>query len=205
VHNANLLAAAFLCRVARLTGNEKYLAPALSAALFSVRCQRLDGSWVYGESAKYGWVDNFHTGYNLCALRSIGNHLHTTQFDQSLRRGFEFYRNQFFRDDAAPNYFHNRTYPIDVHCVAQSIITLLELKDLHPENVNLARRVFAWALANLWDDEGYFYHQKLPLGTIKIPYMRWGQAWMLLALATLLENTTRSQEPKCGELQMCGA
>jgi hypothetical protein len=217
VHNANLLAAAFLCRVSRLTGNEKYLAPALSAALYSVRCQRLDGSWVYGESARYAWVDNFHTGYNLCALRSIGNHLHSTQFDQPLRRGFEFYRHQFFRDDAAPNYFHNRTYPIDVHCVAQSIITLLELKDLgsdpgmesrlqpvssspakssnaHCDNITLARRVFSWALANLWDDDGYFYHQKLPFGTIKIPYMRWGQAWMLVASSLLLEQVFATVE-----------
>jgi len=75
-----------------------------------------------------------------------------------------------------------------VHCVAQSIITLLELKDLHPENVTLAKRVFSWALANIRDDEGYFYHQKLPLGTIKIPYMRWGQAWMLVASSLLLEQ-----------------
>jgi len=188
VHNANLLAAALLCRVSRLTGKESYLTPALSAALYSVRCQRRDGSWVYGESAKYGWVDNFHTGFNLCALRSIGSNLQTGQFDESLRAGFEYYRNHFFREDGAPNYFHNRTFPIDVHCVAQSIITLLELKDLHPENVTLAKRVFSWALANIRDDEGYFYHQKLPLGTIKIPYMRWGQAWMLVASSLLLEQ-----------------
>ena len=189
VHNANLLAAALLCRVSRLTGKEHYLKPALAAALYSVRQQRADGSWVYGESAKYGWVDNFHTGYNLCALRSIARNLHTGRFDEPLRTGSEFYRNHFFRADAAPNYFHNRTYPIDVHCVAQSIITLLELKDLHPENVTLAKRVYSWALANLWnDDEGYFYHQKLQLGTIKIPYMRWGQAWMLVASSQLLEQ-----------------
>jgi hypothetical protein len=194
VHNANLLAAAFLSRVSRLTNQEKYLAPALSAALYSVRRQGVDGAWLYGESDKYSWIDNFHTGYNLCALRNIGTNLHTTQFDLPLRRGFEFYRNQFFRDDAAPNYFHNRTYPIDVHCVAQSIITLLELKDLHRDNVNLARRVFSWALANLWDDQGYFYHQKLPLGTIKIPYMRWGQAWMLVASSLLLEQGFASVE-----------
>jgi hypothetical protein len=199
VHNANLLAAALLCRVSRLTGKENYLKPALAAALYSVRQQRIDGSWVYGESTKYGWVDNFHTGYNLCALRSIARNLQTGRFDESLRVGSEFYRNHFFREDGAPNYFHNRTYPIDVHCVAQSIITLLDLKDLHPENVILAKRVLSWALKNLWDaDEGYFYHQKLPFGTIKIPYMRWGQAWMLLALATLLEEVGGRERSESG-------
>jgi hypothetical protein len=198
VHNANLLAAAFLCRVYRLTGKDKYLTPALAAALYSVRRQRIDGSWLYGESDIYRWVDNFHTGYNLCALRSIGRNLQTAQFDESLRAGFEFYRNHFFREDAAPNYFHSRTYPIDVHCVAQSIITLLDLNDLNHDNLNLARRVFSWALANLWDDEGYFYHQKLPFGTIKIPYMRWGQAWMLVASSHLLEQGFDSTDRNVG-------
>jgi hypothetical protein len=35
------------------------------------------------------------------------------------------------------------------------------------------------------DKEGYFYYQIYPLIINKIPYMRWGQAWMLLALSTL--------------------
>jgi hypothetical protein len=188
VHNANLLAAAFLCRVSKLTGDEKYLTPALKAARYSVSRQANDGSWVYGESNKYGWVDNFHTGYNLCGLRNIGAHLQTTEFGKSLRVGFEFYRTHFFREDGAAKYFHDRTYPLDVHCVAQSVITLVELKDLHQENVGLARKVFSWALANLWDENGYFYYQKLPLGKNKISYMRWSQAWMLAASSLLLDQ-----------------
>jgi hypothetical protein len=203
VHNANLLAAAFLCRVYRLTGKEKYLAPALAAALYSVRRQRIDGSWLYGESDIYRWVDNFHTGYNLCALRSIGKNLQTAQFDESLRMGFEFYRNHFFRKDGAPNYFHNRTYPIDVHCAAQSIITLVELRDLDEANEALVRKVCRWTMANLWREEGCFCYQKRSWGTIAIPYMRWGQAWMLLALATLLEQMGARREPS--ELPMCNA
>ncbi len=188
IHNANLLAAAFLCRVSKLAGEEKYVAPALNAARYSVNRQVNDGSWLYGESDIYRWVDNFHTGYNLCGLRNIGGHLQTKEFEKSLSVGFEFYRTHFFSEDAAPKYFHNRLHPIDVHCVAQSIITLLELKDLHPDNLDLARKVFAWTLANLHDAEGYFYHQKLSFTTVKIPYMRWGQAWMLLASSLLLEK-----------------
>jgi rhamnogalacturonyl hydrolase YesR len=204
IHNANLLAAAFLCRISEITGEEKYLVPALKAARYSVSRQANDGSWVYGESNKYGWVDNFHTGYNLCALRNIAAHLETTEFEKSLHSGFEFYHTQFFREDGAPKYFHNRLYPIDVHCVAQSIITLLELKDLHPDNVHLARKVFTWALANLHDNEGYFYHQKLPVGTVEIPYMRWGQAWMLLASSLLLEKGFQTLVP-AGAIEMGSA
>jgi hypothetical protein len=189
VHNANLLAAAFLLRASRLTGNQKYLKPALNAARYSVQRQRPDGSWVYGESDKYAWVDNFHTGFNLCALRSIAQYRGESEFDESLLKGFKFYREHFFRHDGAPKYFHDGTYPIDVHSAAQSIITLLQLKDLDQTSETLALKVCNWTIANLWNDAGCFSYQKRSWGTIRIPYMRWGQAWMLLALATLLENS----------------
>jgi hypothetical protein len=41
--------------------------------------------------------------------------------------------------------------------------------------------------AHMWDEQGYFYYQVLPYYKNKIPYMRWSQAWMLLAVSTLLE------------------
>ncbi len=189
VHNANFLGAAFLCRLSRLSGEKKFLAPALAAARSSAGNQRDDGSWYYGESSHQRWIDNFHTGYNLCALRSIARDARTDEFDAQILRGFEFYKKRFFREDGAPRYFHDRTYPIDIHCVAQSIITLLAFKDLDRESADLAASVFLWAKNHMWDERhGYFYYQVHPFYTNKIPYMRWSQAWMLLALATLLED-----------------
>ena len=193
VHNANFLGAALLCRVYKYSGEQKFREPALKVARYSAAKQRADGSWDYGESPTQQWIDNFHTGYNLCALRRIGQEAGTAEFNTYVSRGFEFYRAHFFREDGAPKYFHDRTYPLDVHSVAQSILTLLELKDLDEANVTMAHTVFKWAMANLWDERGYFYHQKFGYGTIKIPYMRWGQAWMLLALATLLEDGCDNQ------------
>ena len=43
-------------------------------------------------------------------------------------------------------------------------------------------------MTHMWDKRGYFYYQVLPFCTIKISYMRWVQAWMLLALSTLLQD-----------------
>jgi hypothetical protein len=186
VHNANFLAAAFLCRVHKHTREERFLGPALRAARYSAARQRADGSWPYGEAPSQNWSDNFHTGYNLCALRSICRDAGTTEFESSIRNGFEFYRTHFFRHDGAAKYFHNRTYPLDIHSVAQSIITLLAFRDLDPNNVRLAHSVFAWALNHMWDDRGFFYYRVLRLGTIRTSYMRWSQAWMLRALSELL-------------------
>jgi len=188
VHNANLFGAAFLCRVSQETGDRAWLEPALKAARFSVGKQHEAGSWHYGESSTQRWIDNFHTGFDLRALRSIALYAETSEFEAHLRRGLDFYRSHFFREDGAPRYYHNRTYPIDIHSVAESIITLVDLGDLDPSGVSLAHSVFRWAMANMWSAQGYFYYRKLPFCTIKIPYMRWGQAWMLLALATLLEK-----------------
>ncbi len=188
VHNANLLGAALLCRIYKQTSDKKFLDPALKAARYSAAKQRDDGSWAYGESPTQSWADNFHTGYNLCALQAICDYAGTLEFQPYIRQGFDFYRKHFFREDGAPKYFHDRTYPIDAHSVAQSIITLLTLKDIGSGSVDQALSVFKWAMNHLWDEQGYFYYQVFPFFKNKISYMRWTQAWMFLALSTLLEH-----------------
>ena len=201
VHNGNFLAAAMLCRVAKYTGDQSLIESALKVARFSASRQRQDGSWLYGESLTQDWIDNFHTGYNLCALRQIGNYLGTTEFEQPVRLGFDFYKNHFFREDGAAKYYHDKVYPIDIHCVAQSIITLVALKDLDAGNVSLAQKVFQWAMDNMWDGEGFFYYRVLRGWTNRISYMRWSQAWMFLALATLVCDV---EVPYGRQLQFAG-
>jgi len=188
IHNANFLAAAFLSRVARLTGERRLLDPALRVARASVVRQHDDGSWPYGEAPQQRWVDNFHTGYNLSALAALGRDAQTDEFEKPLRRGLAFYRAHFFRPDGAPRYFHDRTYPIDIHCVAQSLITLTDLQAYDPDNAPLAASVFRWAMAHMWDQDGFFYYRVMRFWTIRTSYMRWSQAWMLLALATLIDD-----------------
>lgn len=188
VHNANLLAAAFLLRLHRHTCEERARHVAMEVATYSVSCQRPDGSWLYGELANQQWIDNFHTGYNLCALRRVAEYGQTADFNENIERGYQFYREHFFREDGAPRYFHNRTYPIDVHCVAQSVITLLEFAEHDPSATKRAHDVVIWALGNLWNPRGYFQYQKGKWGRITISYMRWSQAWMLLALVTFLQS-----------------
>ncbi len=185
IHNANFLGAALLCRVYKHTGEEKFLGPALRVARYSAAKQNTDGSWSYGEAPSQRWIDNFHTGYNLCALQSICQYAETPEFESYIRRGFEFYRKHFFREDGAVRYFHNRDYPVDIHCVAQSIITLLTLRELDPVSIPLARSVFRWAMNHMWDDRGFFYYQVFRSYTNQISYMRWAQAWMLLAMSML--------------------
>jgi hypothetical protein len=190
VHNANFLAAALLGRAYSRTSDKKFLLPALQVARCSAAKQQADGSWYYGEAASQRWIDNFHTGYNLCALRDLSAHAATAEFDAVIQHGFEFYRRHFFLADGSVRYFHDRTYPIDIHSVAQSIITLLMFKNVDPANLALAHSVLQWAMTHMWDDRGFFYYRVLRSHTIRISYMRWSQAWMLLAMAMLQEASS---------------
>ena len=194
IHNANLLGAAFLCRVGRLTGERKYTEPALEAARYSAGKQHEDGAWDYGEAPTQRWIDNFHTGFNLVALHRVGADAGTADFESSVRRGFDFFRSRFIRGDGAPRYFHDATFPIDIHSAAQSILTLVELRDFRKDNLDLVHKVLAWTLSNMWDRRGFFYFQRHPCYTVRTSFMRWSQAWMLLALATLLAKSTGNEE-----------
>jgi hypothetical protein len=193
VHNANLLGAALLCRLYKYSGEKSFLEPALKVARYSSSRQHEDGSWDYGELPAQRWVDNFHTGYNLCALQLIGKYAGTFEFEGHISRGFQFYLDNFFTKENAPRYFNDRTYPIDIHSVAQSIITLLALSEYGTCSVGLAISVFEWSRAHMWDAEGYFYYQVQPFWTNRISYMRWSQAWMLVALAALLEHCEQAE------------
>jgi hypothetical protein len=202
VHNANFLAAALLCRTYSHTGDGALLEPAMRVARVSASRQATDGSWAYGEGSSQGWVDNFHTGYNLCALRTIARCTGTTEFDKCIKRGFDFYRDHFFCSDGSVRYYHDRNYPKDVHCVAQSLITLMEFEDVDPSNRTLANSVFRWVLQHMWDENGFFYYRVLRTATISTSYMRWSQAWMLLALTIMMEH---SAVPVKHNVQACSA
>jgi len=188
IYNADLLGAALLARMAEVSGHKKYLEQALAVARYAASCQNEDGSWYYGEKPESRWIDNFHTGYNLIALKDIKKYAETDEFDQTIKSGFNFYLNSFFRQDGAPKYYHDRVYPIDSHCLAQSIITLEALKDLNSRAHEVALAALGWGLENMWNSQGYFYYQRYRLYTNRVPYMRWTEAWMLLALTSLLEG-----------------
>jgi hypothetical protein len=185
VHNASLLGAALLARLYSFTGEKEMHDAAMGAAWYSIKRQKEDGSWPYGEEDHQEWVDSFHTGYNLLALRDIANNIHWEPADAAFNKGFRYYRTNFFPGNGIVKYYHNRVHPIDIHAVAHSIITLVQLRNLDEGNIDLAESVLNWALKEMRSSSGCFYYQKWPWMTNRIPYMRWSQAWMLYAMACM--------------------
>src|SRR6185503_9935929 len=92
IHNSNAMGAAFLARLGSLTGDVKALATARSAMTYTCTHQRADGACLYGEAAKYDWIDNFHTGYNLSALKVYRADSGDRSFDEQLDRGTRYFK-----------------------------------------------------------------------------------------------------------------
>lgn len=189
IYNAELLASALFCRLSYLTGNSHYLNKALPVIKLAASHQNEDGSWYYGDIPASRWIDSFHTGYNLVALKNISKYLETHEFDSVIRKGLHYYKKTFIREDGATRYFPGQDYPIDIHCLAQSIITLEALRDLDNENHFLALSAVNWALYNMYDKRNFFYHQKHRFYMNKISYLRWSQSWMLLALCIMFQKS----------------
>ena len=183
VHNVNLLAAELLARLYSIERNGEYFEAASRAASYTTTRQREDGSWPYGEARSQQWIDSFHTGFILVSLKNIIRDLGVSDWQPSLLRGYKFYGDRFFLADSTPKYYHDKLYPVDAHAAAQAVVTFVEMKDVMPEASLKATRAVDWAIREMQDPAGYFYFQRQRFYTIKIPYMRWAQAWMLYALS----------------------
>lgn len=192
IHNASLLGGALLARLHARQPSEIFRAAALDAARYSLARQRPNGSWPYGETAVQQWIDSFHTGYNLMALERIRQTLSFTECEPAIRKGYQFYLGHFFEPGGAAKYFHNRTWPVDIHSIAQALITLCGLAHFDSRSLPLAKEVCDWSVREMRSPEGWFYYQKWPWFTNRINYMRWSQSWMLLALATFQETLASS-------------
>jgi len=192
VHNQSMLAAALLVRTASFRPNREFLKVAKEAVVYTCSRQNPDGSWYYGEGPKWRWIDNFHTAYNLDALKCYIECTDDTRYSITLNKGFKFFKANFFDVVGRPKYYHNRKYPIDSQCAAQSIETLAKFHKYDKSALGLSMKVAKWTIRNMQDRSGYFYFRQYPLIKAKVPMIHWAQATMYRALALLLERIRRA-------------
>ena len=181
VYNATLKGARLLSQVFSVTRTAALLREAKKTVQFVVNHQNASGSWAYAYGDKRTWADNFHTGYILDCLESYAALTGDHEYGEALGRGVQYFLDSFFVDNRVPKYYNAKTYPIDSTAVAQSILTLARFGKL-----DTAVNVTLWSIENMQSSEGFFYYQKNKFYTNKISYMRWSNAWMLVALTYLL-------------------
>lgn len=192
VHNASLWAAAWVAIASAYTGDHKGRELALKVARQSVSEQGEDGSWVYGSRHHHQFIDGFHTGYNLEALYLIRQALQIEEFDNSIRKGFTYYKAHFFEPDGTAKYYHNNRYPLDMHSVAQAVITLSKLAgfDGDPDGDRvLVERIVQRSMNTLYlPKKKRFVYQKTRRFSNSINYMRWTQAWVYYSFSFWLND-----------------
>jgi len=183
VHNASLWGAAWVGKAGVELSDSELQETALRVARQSVKAQRENGAWVYGERHHHQFIDGFHTGYNLEALDMLRKALDIDEFDESIQRGLDYYRETFFLEDGTAKYYHNNMYPLDMHNFSQGVLTLLKIGGTIAD-VTLAEKVMHRAAEILYlPKEHRFIYQKNQWYSNKINYIRWTQAWAYYSLA----------------------
>lgn len=197
VHNANLMVAATLAKVGQAAGRSEWESLVEQAARYTLSAQRDDGSWYYWgpPNPSMRWIDHYHTGFVLRALDDLRAATGWTRLDLPLEQGYQFYTQRLFDSDNAPRLTDKSRYPIDIHSCAEAIWCLSQLSGQFDDALERALNVTQWTLNKMRHPDGYFYYRQYRWGLIKIPYMRWGQAWMFASL-THLQKTLQSTTEK---------
>lgn len=189
-YNASLLGAETLARVYQITGDETLKMNAGKAVDFVIAHQHADGRWNYKidpESGKERQQIDFHQGYVIDSISAVMKYceLQHVRWQEAIGKGLEFYRTQQFFPEGRSWWRLPVEYPVEIHNQAQGIITFIRHAGLDPVYPVFARTVADWTIHHMQDPSGYFYYRKLKYYTNKISFMRWSNAWMLVALVEL--------------------
>lgn len=169
---------------------DKFLQPSKDSMNGLLRMQHSDGSWPYsmyinGETKRVQL--DFHQGFMIDGLTSFSKHTKdNADLEICIDKALKYYKNKLFRSNGSSYYRYPLRYPIDIHGQAQGIITFAKMGTYSKENLLFAVDIYKWTINNMQDISGYFYYHKWPFFSNKIPFMRWSQSWMMLAMSTLL-------------------
>ncbi|MGH2965769.1 MAG: glycosyltransferase [Solirubrobacterales bacterium] len=186
VQNANTHVCAVLARLTQHRDDDEFRTAAEAGIEYALSRQRRDGSWLYGERPDLAWVDGYHHGYVLDALRVCSDAGLDERLPEAIDRGLEFYRRELILPDGTPKYFSHKVYPIDSQSVAQAIQTFSIAATRDPSFIEPARRVFDWSLENMRRPDGLFMFQRRRHWSNSLPHIRWVVAAKLLACIHLL-------------------
>jgi hypothetical protein len=192
VHNLNLFVAEFLLKTGMETGRADWISLGNRAINYTLANQLTDGSFDYnGPPEKpQKHFDNYHTGFVLRMLHSIWHLTKREDVFTAMQKCYSHYVSNFFENSTIPKLMPDKKYRIDIHSCAESVNCLGALSATFPDGLKLAESILRWTIDHLQDESGYFYYGILksrftgiPFKS-KIPYIRWGQAWMMRALVT---------------------
>jgi hypothetical protein len=190
-YNASMHAAVCLARLYELF-DDKELIPLIEGALdFVVSRQQTNGVWFYSfqeiDGPERKQID-FHQGFILESFKEVIDCIgySKSQWDNAIKLGLEYYYNNQFYPSGRSLWRIPKKYPVDIHNQAQGIITFSKFAQFDKKYSSFANVIADWTIKNMQNyKKGFFYYRKFKYYTNRIPYMRWSQAWMLLAFSIL--------------------
>lgn len=202
-YNASLLAAQTYALCYAHNRQESYAKIAREALDTVISRQKSDGSWNYSEDLDTGkqrvQID-FHQGFVLDSILSIAKSINyfPSSVENALQLGMEFYRDQQFTSEGRALWRLPGNFPADIHHQAQGIITATKYRSYSGSRraEDLAKSVLFYTLENFRDPRGYFYYRKHKRITDRTSYMRWGNAWMHLAMNEVINAPKLEGKPE---------
>jgi len=197
VHNANLFVAEFLCRIGKETGKQELVEIGSHAAGYALSEQNPDGSLYYWGRIQNSYspntIDHYHSGFEIRALFGLWKQTGEAKYRQSVEKYYSFYRNNLItqRDGLiAPKMTPRKFYPVNIHACAEAILCNATLAEEFLEARKILPDLCEWVISKMQTEAGWFIYMirraKSGENRAEVPYMRWGQAWMLLALSQVL-------------------
>jgi hypothetical protein len=201
VHNANLLAACLVSAVGTITGDFSQVEAAWGAAEVSRAAQKPDGSWTYGASSRLGWIDNFHTAYNLDAL-SVLAACGMPGADAALLRGSEYWVDRLFGEDFEPWYFAGVPGTYDIHAAATAVDVGYVLAAAGYDTEATACGVARWTRDHLVGEDDIATHYQMQGSRLDgRRFARWGDAPWFMARASEALWLTGTRDPMVSAVQ----
>jgi hypothetical protein len=191
-YNASLLAGEILAINYAITKNELIKTKCNKIVSYVVNLQHNDGHWAYSKNKANGnerTQTDFHQGFVLESISNIISlcDIKDSVIEQSINKGCNYYIIEQFESTGRSLFRIPKKYPTDIHYQAQGIITLCRLNHNSAELHSFAKTIAEWTIDNMQSKKGYFYYRVYKFFKDKTSYIRWGQAWMFLALAELIE------------------
>ncbi len=206
VHHGNLGAALHLLKVSRLTGKTELAEVAEPAIQFTVKRQRPDGAWHFGEYAgensppretpdriaHHPNATILHALYQIQALRP------EQDIESALRCGFSYYYQNLLVDRQMPKQSDSAS-PVDIRDCASAILCCTALAPLFAPAERAAIAALRWTWTHLRAaNTAELHYRKYRWFTSRITFPGWGVASMYHAVAEYLHHflgkTTKAAE-----------
>ena len=180
-------------------GNQEWMRLGLRAGNYALREQNPDGSLFYWGRVQNqlnpNRIDHYHSGFEIRSLYEIWRLTGLTEYGDAAAKYYDFYLAELLDYDAnqvLPRMYPHDVYPINIHSCAEALLLNATMAAQHPEALDLVKSLFFWIRDHMQSKKGYFFYMRRRMKgleiTSRIPYMRWGQAWMLLALSQVLQQ-----------------